>query len=169
VCAALFKALLVVLVAAAVGLLAYRLWRWHVNRPPAESPGLDSPAAVKPDLEDEAVAADALPEDRWTQLAREQAAAGNLRLALRALYLGTLAHLGQRQLIVIARAKSNREYQRELERRAHALPQVLEGFAHNVGIFENVWYGLYPVDEPLVQRFQANVERIRGSETSRSA
>ena len=73
-----------------------------------------------PDLNEESVTADQLPEDGWLQLARELMERGELRLALRASYLAGLAHLGHRELIHLARHKSNRDYDRELHRRARA-------------------------------------------------
>ena len=38
---------------------------------------------------------------------------------MRALYLATLAHLADREMITIESYKSNREYEDELKRRAH--------------------------------------------------
>src|ERR1700733_8371753 len=81
-----------------------------------------------PDLRDENVGADQLPEDGWTKLARELLAKGELRLALRAFYLASLAHLADRNLINLARFKSNRDYERELRWRAHALPALVGVF-----------------------------------------
>jgi len=46
-----------------------------------------------PDLADENIRADQLPEDGWTKLARELLERGEFRLAMRAFYLASLAHL----------------------------------------------------------------------------
>ena len=40
-------------------------------------------------------------------------------------------------MIAFAKHKSNRDYQRELQRRAHAHPKVLEDFTNSINIFEN--------------------------------
>ena len=90
---------------------------------------------VMPDLNSEDVVASQLPEDEWLRLAREMMERGELRLAIRALYLATLAHLGLRELISIARHKSNRDYQRELLRRARAREDLQEAFGESVSIF----------------------------------
>ena len=49
------------------------------------------------DLENEALIASQLPEEEWLRLARQQIVAGQYRLAMRALFLGVLANLGERR------------------------------------------------------------------------
>jgi hypothetical protein len=107
------------------------------------------------------VRADQLPEDGWTKLGREMLERGEFRLAMRAFYLGSLAHLATRNLINLARFKSNRDYERELRRRAHSFPGLLSVFGDNLAAFEGIWYGMHEVNRELVERFAANVERIR--------
>jgi hypothetical protein len=144
----------------ALCILVYRVWQ---NR---QKPRLAVTAEmVLPviDIADENVGADQLPEDRWTQLARELLGRGELRLAMRAFYLASLAHLASRNLISIARFKSNREYERELRRRGHSLPELLSTFSSNLSVFEGIWYGTHEVSSDLVSQFAAKVERIRGA------
>ena len=86
-----------------------------------------------------------MPEDEWLKLARELAGRGDWRLALRALYLGTLGHLAARELVSLARFKSNRDYQLEVARRARGNPDLRRAFEENVARFDRVWYGLYAV------------------------
>ena len=119
--------------------------------------------ASVPDIADENVIASQLPEDDWLRLARELMGRGELRLALRALYLAGLAHLAQREMIRVAKFKSNRDYEQELRRRARALPELQAAFAENVGIFDRVWYGLHEVTQEALQRFQINLEKIKAS------
>jgi len=119
--------------------------------------------AYQPDLADENVGADQLPVDGWMQLAQSLLKEGNFRLALRALYLSTLAHLSQRNLIALATFKSNREYESELRRRGHAFPELSPIFAENVSFFERIWYGAHEATEQSVYQFAENVERITGS------
>ena len=156
--------LLLYLLVAAVVLgflyLGYRIWR---NRRPREQPIASEPIQPLPNLADENVAADQLPEDGWTKLARELLARGELRLALRAFYLASLAHLAERNLLSIARFKSNQDYQRELLRRAHSFPDLRAAFGENVAVFERIWYGLHEVSLELVHQFAAKVERIKGA------
>jgi hypothetical protein len=147
---------LLVLVACAVAILFYRTW-WRRARKEIASKA----AASVPDVADENVIASQLPEDDWLRLARELMGQGELRLALRALYLAGLAHLAQRELIRVAKFKSNRDYEQELWRRARALPELQAAFAENVGIFDRVWYGLHEVTQERLQRFQVNLEKIR--------
>jgi hypothetical protein len=112
------------------------------------------------DLENEAIVATQLPEDEWMRLAREQIAKGEHRLAVRALFLASLAHLGDRGLLSIARFKSNRDYSRELLLKARSLPELRSAFGENIGLFERVWYGLHEIGRESIDRFTANYERI---------
>jgi len=148
------------LIALLVGVLVVLIVRvYRRRRRPAVL--LAEPLAVRPDLSDENVAADQLPEDGWLNLAREMMGEGNLLLALRAFYLASLAHLAARQMISIAIFKSNREYETELRRRARTLPEVQEAFSQNVAAFDRAWYGLHVVTQDALQEFQSNLARIR--------
>jgi hypothetical protein len=148
---------LLVLVACAVAVLFCRTWRRR-----GLHKDIASEAVVPvPDVADENVTASQLPEDDWLRLAREWMGQGELRLALRAYYLAGLAHLAQREMIRVAKFKSNRDYEQELRRRARALPELQAAFAENVGIFDRVWYGLHDVTHEALQRFQTNLEKIK--------
>ena len=115
----------------------------------------------RPDLSAEHITADQLPEDGWLQLARELRDSGQLRLALRASYLASLAHLGHRELIRLARHKSNHDYDRELQRRARANAELLGAFDRNLDAFERAWYGEHEVTGETLGDFSQNLERIR--------
>ena len=116
-----------------------------------------------PDLTKEDIAADELPEDGWLALAREHAARGDFALALRAMWLACLAHLGHRELLRIARHKSNRDYDQELCRRAKTREDLLAAFRENLTAFESSWYGRHEVTPDTFTRFSGNLERIRAS------
>ena len=119
------------------------------------------PVAPLPDLNEEHVTADQLPEDGWLALARDLMQSGQLRLALRASYLASLAHLGHRDFIRLARHKSNHDYDRELQRRARANTELLTAFDRNLTAFERAWYGEHPVTPETLGDFSQNLERIR--------
>jgi ABC-type multidrug transport system fused ATPase/permease subunit len=150
--------LLVAVVLSALAILLYRLWR---NRRPKEETIQAEAIAVVPDVADESVGAEQLPEDGWTRLARELLARGEFRLALRAFYLASLAHLAERNLISLARFKSNADYRRELARRAHSFPALLGTFEDLVRVFDRVWYGTHAADGELVAQFASGVEKIK--------
>jgi hypothetical protein len=82
------------------------------------------------------------------------------RRALRALYLSVLALLADHQRVKIARYKSNRDYARELGRRAHAEPELLAIFDWCINVFERSWYGMHPVDRQRLDQFRDRQERI---------
>ena len=150
------------LVAGCVGLLAFLVWKnrrgLRVGALAGRAAPDQGPRAV-PDLADEDVLASQLPEDEWLRLAHDLAARGERRLALRAYYLSTLAGLGARGWLAVARHKSNRDYLGELRRRARDRSAEQAAFARNVGRFERVWYGPHPADDALLAEFQADRER----------
>lgn len=149
---------LVAAVLSTLVIVFFRMWKKRQPKPDALQTEAIQPV---PDITDENVGADQLPEDGWTKMARELLARGEFRLALRAFYLASLAHLAERNLISLARFKSNHDYERELGRRAHALPTLQQLFEQNVVAFDRVWYGTDPASGELVNQFAANVERIK--------
>ncbi len=153
--------LLLGLLALLVGVLAIVIWRTWRKRRTGECSRVSEAIHPTPDLTDDQVGADELPVDRWLVMARELMGKGELRLALRALYLATLAYLADHDLITIARHKSNREYRLELERRAHDQLDLLAVFSKNVAMFDRAWYGTYPVNSEEMRQFKTNHERIR--------
>ncbi len=120
------------------------------------------PAAVPPtvDLRNESLLASDLPEDEWLAMAERYAGYGDLRLALRALYLGTLALLNSRGLVTLHACKSNRDYERELRRRSRdsGLGQI---FHLNIRSFEQSWYGFHEVTGEQLTAFRDNLGRMR--------
>lgn len=157
----LLEVLLYALLAAVViglGLLLVRLWRNWQRLPGAVA---SQPIQPAPDLADENLGAEQLSEDHWMTLGRQLLERGELRLAVRAFYFASLAHLAERNLISLARFKSNRDYERELRRRGHSFPDLLALFGENVQVIDCVWYGLHEVNAERVSRFAANVERIK--------
>ena len=149
---------LIILALALVLALTLLFWRSYRNR--REVAGAQ-PLPIAPDLNQENVTADQLPEDGWVRLGRELIERGDLRLALRAFYLATLAHLGQRELIRLARYKSNYDYDAELQRRARGNASLLEAFDQTLLSFERVWYGDHLVTPEILDGVSQNMERIR--------
>ena len=134
-----------------------------LRRRRARRTGVEKTTAVMvaPDLADERVAADRLPSSGWAVMAQSLMDQGEFRLALRAFYLAGLAFLAERDLIVIARYKSDHEYERDLRRRIHVKPDLLEAFAKNLALFEKAWYGSWKLTRRDLQAFAANFERMK--------
>ena len=120
--------------------LAVFLYRYYLRRRKEILATPLAAIAAAPDLADDSVSAADLPEDQWLELARGLAAEGDLRLALRALYLASLARLADNDLITLARYKSNLEYRRELDRRARGRAELVELFALNTGRVDRALY-----------------------------
>ena len=152
---------LIAVVLCTLGVFLFRLWQ---NRVHGGKLVQSAPLAAAPDLRDESVGAEQLPEDGWTKLARELMARGEYRLALRAFYLAGLANLAGRNLISLARFKSNRDYERELRRRGHAIPQLSPAFGEMVATFERVWYGLHEANGELVGQFTTQVDKLKAAQ-----
>jgi hypothetical protein len=154
------RALIIIPLVCIVLVLAFLAWRaWKDRRP--RTVAADVSVGPIPDITREDVDATALPEEDWLNLARELIGKGELRLALRALYLATLACLARQELITIAKYKSDREYELELRRRSHTQPHLAGVFAENRAFFESAWYGLHEVTPGIMDRFLRNQERIR--------
>ena len=77
------------------------------------------------------------------------------------LFLAGLAHLASRQIILLAKHKSNRDYAIELRRRAAEQAALQQAFSQNLVQVERAWYGLHEVTAEMVDRFNANLEQIR--------
>ena len=152
--------MLLVVVAGGLAIFVFRVWQ---GRREPRSPVVSEAILPVPDIADENTAADQLPEEEWTKLGRELLARGELRLAMRAFYLASLSHLAARNLIRIARFKSNREYERELRRRGHSFPELLSVFGQNISAFEATWYGMHETDPDSVNQFALNVEKLRSA------
>jgi adenylylsulfate kinase-like enzyme len=83
-----------------------------------------------------------------------------LRLAMRALYLASLAHLAEHEMLTIESYKSNHEYERELKRRAHEQKELISIFSKSIQVFERAWYGMYHIARSEFDSFAKNQKRI---------
>ena len=96
-------------------------------------------------------------------MARELAEQGDYRLAVRALFLALLARLAADKHIAIARYKSNSDYRRELERRAHVHGELAPLFTDSARVYEAVWYGNHAATPEGFQTLQRNTARLRAN------
>jgi hypothetical protein len=134
-----------------------RIWQRRRTKP-VET--ISTSAIPVPDLTDEKVKADDLSTHHWLSLAGELVDKGELRLAMRALYLATLAHLADYEMITIESYKSNREYEHELKRRAHEHRELISIFSNSLTVFERAWYGMYHIARSEFDSFSKNQKRI---------
>lgn len=153
-----FSLALVALILSLLVWLTFVLYRKHLSRVSTEM--VDEGQSALIDLESEDIVATQLHEDEWMRLAREQIGKGEERLAVRALFLATLAHLGDRGLLKIARFKSNRDYRSELAMRARKRSDLQNAFDENTTLFERVWYGMHRLGEGSIDFYLKNHETI---------
>ncbi len=128
---------------------------------PEPSAAVASSAGALNMLEEDVAVADQT-EDEWITLAQQYRAAGNFRLALRALYLSSLATLARHGMISPARGKSNLDYSRELQRRAKRVgSDFVTVFRTNIQLFEKSWYGAHPATEETLDCFLRNLSVLQ--------
>jgi hypothetical protein len=125
----------------------------------ADSLAEEPTPSIRLDADD--LTADRLPEERWLELAERALTEQNLRLALRAFYLASLAWLGRSELISIHPGKTNREYEVELRRRLRTLPEARALFGANVAAFERAWYGLHDVAIDDIGEFRSRSDQMK--------
>jgi uncharacterized protein DUF4129 len=152
-------AALIALVVCAGALLAWRRQRRRGSR--RQDPTPRFAAEVRLDAPD--LTADLLSEDRWLELADRCVTEQNFRLALRALYLASLAWLGRRDVLSIHPGKTNHQYETELARRTRSFPAARSLFAGNIVAFERAWYGLHTVSIEEVVEFRQRAEELKST------
>lgn len=143
-----------------VCLLIFIVWRHFQGRKKTPARAEGQPVSSVPDLTDEFVDPIELPVDRWLKMGYELMKKKDLRLALRAFYLAVLAHLADRDMITIAKYKTNMDYVSELKRRAHEHEELLSLFSLNVKIFDRSWYGMHEVTNNILEAFISDRERM---------
>lgn len=130
---------------------------------------LSIPLAIAPlpDVSDGAVASERS-EDEWFALADRLEREGELRLALRSVYLGLLAGLAQREWLTIRRDRTNRDYLNEFTRRWRRRPQATQGqrieipekLRGSLRQFDRVWYGSYVLTPEAVAAYRQDQREL---------
>lgn len=132
----------------AAALLAIFLWYWLRSMRRQFSAETSTP--LNPHAHDLGLSASGA-----LQQAHNQADEGNLREAVRYLYLSTLLNLDERNLLRYDRSKTNREYLRQVTNTPFA-PTL----NNVVDMFDRVWYGFQPIDQTTYQHYAAQVEEL---------
>jgi hypothetical protein len=140
---------------------------WLRRRRDAPQISIPVAAVPLPDLHDAAVASERS-EEEWFALANRLEGEGNLRLALRAAYLGLLAGLAQRAWLTIRRDRTNREYLDEFTRRWRRRPQaavevraeVPEQLRGSLRQFDRVWYGSHALTPASVAAYRQDQREL---------
>lgn len=134
---------------------------WLRRQREAAQASLPIPVEPLPDLSNTVVASERS-EDEWFALAERFEGEGDLRLALRAAYLGLLAGLAQREWLTIRRDRTNREYLDEFTRRWRRRPQAAisaqaetpEKLRSSLRVFDRVWYGAHALTPAAVAAYR---------------
>ncbi|MGC2422036.1 MAG: DUF4129 domain-containing protein [Candidatus Acidiferrales bacterium] len=140
---------------------------WRRRRREAAQLSIPVATAPLPDLSNAAVASER-PEDEWFALANHLEGKGELRLALRAAYLGLLAGLARREWLTIRRDRTNREYADEFTRRWQRRPQaagearkeIPEKLRGSLRLFDRVWYGSHALTPAAVAAYRQDQREL---------
>jgi hypothetical protein len=140
---------------------------WLRRRRQAAPISIPLSIAPLPDLSESAIAT-TRSEDEWFALASRLQQQGELRLAVRAAYLGLLAGLAQREWLTIRRDRTNREYLDEFMRRWRRRPQaalearaeIPEQLRSGLRWFNGVWYGSHALTPELVAAYQRDQQEL---------
>jgi hypothetical protein len=154
---------LIAAVTVAVGAVLF----WLRRRREAAQLSIPITADSLPDLSDTAIANERS-EDEWFALATRLEGEGELRLALRAAYLGLLAGLAQREWLTIRRDRTNREYLDEFTRRWKRSPRaavemrarIPEKLRGSLRVFDCVWYGSHAVTPATVAAYRQDQREL---------
>lgn len=141
----------------------YGIRVWRRRRRAAGGRVVPVTSATVPDLRVADVSPEALPVEGWLALAAQHEAAGEDRLAMRALHLAGISLLAARSLVTLARHKTNGDYRRELGRKAGHLPQVRQAFEWNAVAFDRSWYGPHPATRELCGTFRTNLGSLKAA------
>ena len=96
-----------------------------------------------------------LHESDLDRFLREALAAGNFSLAIRLYYLQIIKQLSESGAIRWSREKTNRDYLRETRNHRSA-----EAFRTATRMYERVWYGNQPLDEPAYRQMEPSFQNL---------
>lgn len=91
------------------------------------------------------------------QKALDLSQAGDQRTAVRYLFLSALLLLEERGILHYDRTRTNRETLRSLS----GVPELAAQLGEMVEVFDRVWYGYQPLDEPAFNEYVHRVESIK--------
>lgn len=131
--------------------------KWLIERPVREEAPVAGRAGAAAPLEASATE-NALDHsvDEWELFAQEWLSRGDVRQAIRALYLATLVHLHRERRIEYNRAFTNWVYVRRFQGPAEE-QGTLRGLTQ---IFDEVWYGERPCGEEHYRTFERDVRAL---------
>jgi len=155
---------LIALLTIGAGVVLFWLRR---RREAAEQLSIPMAIAPLPSLGDSAIASERS-EDEWFALADRLEREGELRLALRSVYLGLLAGLAQREWLTIRRDNTNRDYLNEFTRRWRRRPQaalerrleIPEKLRGSLRQFDRVWYGSHVPTREAVAAYRQDQREL---------
>jgi len=143
--------LVVILIAGALGVLAWVLWRSFAERRRARGgAGLEVSTQDAATLAADPMNALSRPPEGWAHLADTLAARGEYREAVRGLYLALLSHLHREGVIHYDSHASNWDYLLQFRGRTEWKPPFRELTLR----FDFAWYGNLPVGEEGYREFR---------------
>lgn len=111
--------------------------------------GMIAGLVAEKELDDGEIGEENLSAAAALRRAETLAGGGDYRAAVRYLYLSALLLLEEKGLLHYDRALTNREYLRSVAER----PELAAALRRVVEVFERVWYGYEPLDEPAYRQY----------------
>lgn len=139
-----------IVIALAIAIIGFILWRFVLPLFGGERPRRRSKRKEPRVILGETLAADETAANLLLE-AEQLALSGDVRAAIRKGYIATLCELNDRQLLALARHKTNRDYLRDIERKRHTIFQPMRFLTNS---FEQHWYGKIPANEQDWQEFR---------------
>jgi len=155
------EVLFYILLIAVFGILTVMLLRWLRVRRALMEVNEVVEAELPVNIHDHAVSAQDLPPDEWLELAATLIAAGDYRAAVRALFLGVLATLGELGFVTLRNYKSNRDYRCELELRARRRIGLIDSFNCLSRVMECSWYGYTTITPEMWSEYKSRCVGLR--------
>ncbi len=139
-----------IVIALAIAVIGFILWRFVLPLFGGERPRRRAQRKAPRVILVETLAADETAANLLLE-AERLALSGDVRAAIRKGYIAALCELNDRQLLALARHKTNRDYLRDIERKRHAIFQPMRFLTNS---FERHWYGETQANEQDWQEFR---------------
>jgi hypothetical protein len=105
------------------------------------------PAIPEPLLK--TISADDNPPDEWERMAMQSVSEGDIKSAIRYLFLSTVSFVGSHNLINIRKSSSNRDLRRDLQKRFPDRTDFIQEFSIIISMYEYAWYSTSDISEEL--------------------
>ncbi len=153
-----FLTITVILIAV---LTAFLLWR-HLKNKSNDKLKLQRLDPIKKDVESiDSLSPSEILESEWHEIGQGFLRSGDYKSAVRAIFIASIAILSKKEIIVLRKSKTNREYSRELRRKLRRAGDAGDAFNQSLSFFEMVCYGNADPDREMAEACFRNYEKFK--------